>query len=97
MRDNGRSSERGSCKALVFRITHADGSSSSCIFRKVDNCLLDPNLFQRVDEVTASGLGLIDYEPETFPLIEARDWDFYINAGDLPGFGNSAQNPVRLH
>jgi hypothetical protein len=71
--------------------SHADGSSSSCIFRKVDNCLLDPNLFQRVDEVTACGLGLIDYEPETFPLIEARSWDFFVNAGDLPAIGNLGQ------
>lgn len=63
-------------------------SNLCCGFRKEDDALFDPGLFEGVESVWAYGSRLIQYEPEVFPLIEASGLHFFVDEGDLRTIGN---------
>jgi hypothetical protein len=63
-------------------------SSSCCVFHKTDDCLLDPDLFDDVDTVAASGNRLLQYEPDVYPLIESNNLHFFVDEGDWETRGN---------
>jgi hypothetical protein len=68
------------------------GSPSCCIFRRADDSLLDPDLFQNVESVTGSGSHLLQYEPEIFPMVEASGLHFFVDVTtDFSIAGNLGQ------
>jgi hypothetical protein len=74
--------------ASSIREFELDPSLMYCILRKADDSLLDPILFDGVNEVAASSLRLIDYDFELFPVIEASRLHFFVTEGDEPTHGN---------
>jgi hypothetical protein len=56
-------------------------------FRKADGCLLNPELFTGIDKLLMSGVNLLDYAGDTFPIVEAGPLHLFTDAGDLPSKG----------
>ena len=83
---------RLSFKKVANRVEDYKEHSSPycCGFRKVDDCLLDPSLFDGVDVVWCYGNRLISYD-DAFPLIEPGTLHQYIDQGDFETSGALGQ------
>jgi hypothetical protein len=62
-------------------------SPTSPWFRKADGCLLNPELFTGIDSILISSVNLLDYDGDTFPIVEAGPLHLFVDAGDLPSKG----------
>lgn len=74
--------------ASTVRDYEAHSSSMCCMFCKDDDTLLDPRLFSGVDEISGSSNRLIQYDSDVFPTVEASDFHFFVDEGDLLSVGN---------
>jgi hypothetical protein len=78
--------------ASRIREVRTIASDLTCVFHSEDDDLIDPQLFDGVDKLVASGNRLIAYEPGVFPIIEAcRAVHYFADDGDLIYRGNLGQ------
>lgn len=62
---------------------NAHQSGTSIWFRKSDKCFLNPIIFNQVSEVFLSNSNIIDYDGDTFPILETSPLQFLVDSGDL--------------
>jgi hypothetical protein len=51
-------------------------------FRKSDGCLLNPELFTGIDSLLLSGVNLLDYDGDTYPIAVAGPLHDFVDYGD---------------
>jgi hypothetical protein len=78
--------------ASSIQEVQTNDSSLCCVFHSDDDELIDPRLFDGVDQLIAYGNRLISYDPGVFPIIEtSRALHYFVDEGDLIHQGNLGQ------